>query len=872
MRTLIISVILLLCITNVQAQSCNVAANVAVYSNYGGGIITINCDQNIPNLKIGVCSYASCEIHITGPFAGNVTAVHYAGGNFDGNCYLDITTTTVSGVAAGIVTLLNEPPVTLTDVNGSANMICSYQCSSDNQGGCNTSAQVADYFETVLGGDLFIYRTQYDCWIDRTYNLSEGPQCCIIGDAPQANFGLSDNAICSGGSISVYGIPSGDIDGYIWHFPGSNSPMSTLPNPGPLVYDTPGVYPVVFTVYNYYGSHTYSQLIEVTNCTVPACNDNGNIVVYGNYNGGILNIICDENIPDLKIGIVSYEAVEVNITGAYASNVTEVKYAGYNSNNDNCGLGILSTVVNGVSPAIVSIEFLPSATLADPVGSPWIICSPGCQPDADGCSSPNQIAAYFESLFGGTLRFEYLISDCWLNQTIAISEGSPCCGALPPADVLPGENPGNALPVILSGNAYPGCSPYIKDYSAYSHSPQNTYSPVSADVWYSFTATSNAVQVILSSVSMDNVILLYNSTATFILDTEDLTGTGEDEVMNYSGLIPGENYLICVTNNGTAAGLAELCVKHIMESTCADGPGTYYICTNFKPTYTGANQYNFQFTPLSYVGDDCIGSYQSQIPLSWLYPYLQHNENYDVLINGTFLLYDGLGNLEITQAFGTQVCPVSIGPQPNVQVKPIQRCSNGTTMLKTSLIQGKPFACGAALYNVEATEVNGCNGSAIGSPFTGTTIGASPIIGLASINNGGTIQGGGRWYSIRWQPVFNYGSGDWCTPQVIYIGGAALPEIQYQSRADQTTETLNNTILLYPNPARSGQVYLDLPSFTQGSLRMYDMNGKLMQDIQLIGEQTSEQTVVIPFTAPSGLYHILLQMDNKVHALRLVVE
>ena len=46
------------------------------------------------------------------------------------------------------------------------------------------------------------------------------------------------------------------------------------------------------------------------------CNPNGNIVIFSNYDGGYLNINVDVNIPNLKIGIVSYEAVEVTFSGA----------------------------------------------------------------------------------------------------------------------------------------------------------------------------------------------------------------------------------------------------------------------------------------------------------------------------------------------------------------------------------------------------------------------------------------------------------------------------------------------------------------------------------------------------------------------------
>ena len=38
------------------AQFCNTSGNVIIYANYDGGAITINVDEDIPDLHIGVCT------------------------------------------------------------------------------------------------------------------------------------------------------------------------------------------------------------------------------------------------------------------------------------------------------------------------------------------------------------------------------------------------------------------------------------------------------------------------------------------------------------------------------------------------------------------------------------------------------------------------------------------------------------------------------------------------------------------------------------------------------------------------------------------------------------------------------------------------
>lgn len=41
-----------------QAQgTCNPAANIIIYANYDGGNLTIDIDENVPDIRIGICTY-----------------------------------------------------------------------------------------------------------------------------------------------------------------------------------------------------------------------------------------------------------------------------------------------------------------------------------------------------------------------------------------------------------------------------------------------------------------------------------------------------------------------------------------------------------------------------------------------------------------------------------------------------------------------------------------------------------------------------------------------------------------------------------------------------------------------------------------------
>jgi hypothetical protein len=161
---------------------CNANGNILIYSNYDGGPLTINVDQNIPNLKIGIVSYEFARITITGTYAANVTEVRWAGYNGTNNhCSLSTPyTTTITGVANNVDTIIIYPPATFANPNGSSNIVCNYSCTSTtNQGGCNTADQIVHYFITSFGGGvLFAHHTQYGCWTG-TYNVSDGGNCCI---------------------------------------------------------------------------------------------------------------------------------------------------------------------------------------------------------------------------------------------------------------------------------------------------------------------------------------------------------------------------------------------------------------------------------------------------------------------------------------------------------------------------------------------------------------------------------------------------------------------------------------------------------------------------------------------------------------------
>ena len=197
----------LLCINlALKAQNvCNPSGNLMLFTNYDGGTLTINVDQNIPNLKIGICSYEAVHISLTGAFLANVTGVHYAGYNSNNNhCGAPvIPTTTIVGAPIGAVTTtVYSPASPIPNANGNSNIICAYSCSlNSNQGGCNTVDQVEAYFLSYFpGSSLYAHKVQYGCWTG-THSLSGAGNCCpTLTVLVYPGVVSSSQTLCAGGS------------------------------------------------------------------------------------------------------------------------------------------------------------------------------------------------------------------------------------------------------------------------------------------------------------------------------------------------------------------------------------------------------------------------------------------------------------------------------------------------------------------------------------------------------------------------------------------------------------------------------------------------------------------------------------------------
>ena len=215
--------------------NCNPNGNWLLYSNYDGGNLNIIVDENISNLKIGICTYEPVNVTFSGPFVANITEVLYAGFNSaqnNNNCSFPITTSSFNGVDASIVNVEVTPPVNiisppnpndiLNQPNGSnIGIVCAYSCNlNTNQGGCNTIDQVVDYFQTQFGGSLRGLGIQYCCWKNETpFRVSQlSGNCCGIPDKGSATVSYPAGPFCAGDG-EVIPVLTGDNSGTFYSVP-----------------------------------------------------------------------------------------------------------------------------------------------------------------------------------------------------------------------------------------------------------------------------------------------------------------------------------------------------------------------------------------------------------------------------------------------------------------------------------------------------------------------------------------------------------------------------------------------------------------------------------------------------------------------------
>lgn len=191
MKNLLIALLLFVPLFSHAQDICHADGNVIIFSNYEGGHLTIDIDVDIPDLKIGICTYHAAEVIFTGTYAGNITQVIYAG--FDQTatgCGATVDETNFTGVDPSIVTKYSAITGDIAICNylgdemfGSPIVNCmvgAEGCGETASGGGNASPQIVQFFLAEFGAGSILYShwTDYSCFPTTTFYASDGGNCC----------------------------------------------------------------------------------------------------------------------------------------------------------------------------------------------------------------------------------------------------------------------------------------------------------------------------------------------------------------------------------------------------------------------------------------------------------------------------------------------------------------------------------------------------------------------------------------------------------------------------------------------------------------------------------------------------------------------
>ncbi len=635
---------------------------------------------------------------------------------------------------------------------------------------------------------------------------------------------------------------------------------------------TPGTYTVTYAVSDSGVCSNFSTTTSVTIApSASGCSANGNVLIFTNYDGGTLNIDVDVNIADLKIGVVSYEPVQINLTGTYAGNVSRVIRAGFpNTNNQHCSPAVTSTSINGPTPANYSIYDIPASTLNNPNGYNFgIICAYSCNTTTNqgGCNTIDQILDYFNNQFpGGSLYSLNAQYCCWksTNTYLVSALGNSCCSATSPSATIsyagtPFCNTvSTAQAVTLTGsqggtfsasaglniNAATGAiNPSLSTAGNYTV----TYSIAGCP---DFTTTTSVAIVTSGTATISYPAATFCTGAP--VQQVTLTGTGGGTYTSTNGLSLNANTGSIDPANSTAGNY--IVTYALSSGNCTGASATTQVAISPAITQTlshsicpGSN-YTFAGQLLSIAGQYADTS---------------------ITVAGCDSIT--LLNLVVTDTPGYLITAVQtiFCPGDTVQVCAPQGLAgylwnNGGT---GACIQ----AFNAGNYYVTVTDANNCTAESNHLALT-----TYPVPSVSISVNGDTLS---VYNASAYQWLLNGSPVGGPTGNVYVATTSGSYQVQVTdsngctavSNAIQITITGLNEITtgllrIYPNPTVSGIWNIECPHQMVGqSIEVFDASGRLVYNTSI-----SKTKTILSIGAAEGIYYLRINGDENPKVIKLI--
>lgn len=636
---------------------------------------------------------------------------------------------------------------------------------------------------------------------------------------------------------------------------------------------TPGTYTVTYSVADSGVCSPFSTTTSVTIASsLSACSPQGNVIVFTNYDGGTLNIDVDANIPNLKIGVVTYEPVQINITGTYAANVAKVIRAGfYNTTNQHCNPAVTTTTINGPTPANYSVIDIPPTTVNNPNGYNFgIICAYTCNTTSNqgGCNTIDQVLDYFNNQFGGgslySLNAQYccwkptntyhvsaLSNACCVNSTGSATisyTGSPYCTSVNTAQAvtLTGTSGGTfSAAQGLSINSSTGAiNPSLSTVGTYTVTytlpgcPDFT-TTASVEIGTGGTATiAYSSNSYCTGAGLQSVTLSGTTGGTFSAGNGLAinTTTGEIDPANSST----GNYTVTYTlPNGSCNGSAattQVSIAPVVTATVTDSicPGGSYTFAGQQLTTAG----QYADTATTAGGCDSVTTLQLSIKTA-------------TAVNLT--------------AAATTFCPgdsVSICAPANA----------GTYLWNTGATGSCIQALNAGNYYVTVTGSNNCT---VESNRIALSVYPTPSV---SISVSGDTLSAYNAQSYQWLKDGSLINGATSNSYVVTVPGSYQVQVTDTNGCTATSNAINmtptgindidNTTLLrvQPNPLQSGNWVVESDTrYTGGNLDVYDANGRIVYNTTIRQSKTE-----LNFEAAKGVYYLRVTHNGSSRVVKLV--
>jgi hypothetical protein len=415
-----------------------------------------------------------------------------------------------------------------------------------------------------------------------------------------------------------------------------------------------------------------------------------------------------------------------------------------------------------------------------------------------------------------------------------------------------------------------------------------------ADLWYRFTASSNACRVAVTGNTATNTLIeVETAPGATVGSIEDANSSNGNEIFLTENLTSGQQYYVAVRNAGGAAGSFTVCIQSLNVSNCDNGPNFGSLCNQFKADWSGTSVYSAVFTSVSnpantYSYTTTSGSF---MPLSAFVPSvgnvsaggLQYGQSYSVLVSSVYTLADAAGNIgTYTATPSASNCTVNILAQPNINLGATYASSGvGTNPRKlSSYVATNTFLCGVVSYNWMFIPVDPLTNDPLTTELTAyyNSGSSSRYMQLSAANIPGIAAG--KRYRVHVQPVFSSGNGAYDMSSSLYVQMIASGGMTFENGTDAmvirsfTAESNeSNSIAVYPNPSNGEVFNLNVSGIAEGlwEMSILDIQGKEVMNGQLISEN-GINTMITPSTKlTAGVYMINLTNGSEILSTRLVV-